>query len=61
MQDPFSWHQGLSHTRIHTGYMIYITYLVYNTFGMTGIYSSNMHIISVILGLTVYRVNREVK
>ena len=37
MQDPFSWHQDLSYTYPHWLYD-YITYLVYNTFGMTGIY-----------------------
>ena len=57
MQDPFSWHQDLSYTYPHWLYD-YITYLVYNTFGMTGIYICTC-ILSVILGLTVFLVNKK--
>ena len=57
MQDPFSWHQDLPYTYPHWLYD-YITYLVYNTFGMTGIYICTC-ILSVILGLTVFLVNKK--
>lgn len=57
MQDPFSWHQDLPYTYPHWLYD-YITYLVYNTFGMTGIYICTC-ILSVILGLTVFLINKK--
>lgn len=57
MQDPFSWHQDLSYTYPHWLYD-YITYLVYDAFGMTGIYICTC-ILSVILGLTVFLVNKK--
>ena len=57
MQDPFSWHQDLPYTYPHWLYD-YITYLVYDTFGMTGIYICTC-ILSVILGLTVFLVNKK--
>ena len=57
MQDPFSWHEGLQYTYPHWLYDL-LTYLIYNTFGMTGIYVVTC-ILSVILGLSVYRVNRK--
>ena len=57
MQDPFSWHEGLPYTYPHWLYDL-LTYLIYNTFGMTGIYVVTC-ILSVILGLSVYRVNRK--
>ena len=57
MKDPFSWHEGLPYTYPHWLYDL-ITYLVYNVFGMTGIYISTC-ILSVILGLSVYTVNRK--
>ena len=52
MQDPFSWHQDLAYTYPHWLYDV-ITYLIYNTFGMTGIYITTC-ILSVILGLTLF-------
>ena len=55
MQDPFSWHEGLEYTYPHWLYDV-ITYLVYNTFGMTGIYVATC-ILSVILGISIYLVN----
>ena len=57
MQDPFSWHQDLSYTYPHWLYD-YITYLVYDAFGMTGIYICTC-ILSIILGLTVFLVNKK--
>ena len=57
MKDPFSWHEGLPYTYPHWLYDL-ITYLVYNVFGMTGIYIVTC-ILSVILGLSVYTVNRK--
>lgn len=55
MQDPFSWHQDLAYTYPHWGYDV-ITYLIYNIFGMTGIYIATC-ILSVILGITIYVTN----
>ena len=55
MQDPFSWHEGLEYTYPHWLYDV-IIYLVYNTFGMTGIYVATC-ILSVILGISIYLVN----
>ena len=55
MQDPFSWHEDLEYTYPHWLYDV-ITYLVYNTFGMTGIYIATC-ILSVILGISIYLVN----
>ena len=57
MKDPFSWHEGLPYTYPHWLYDL-ITYLIYNVFGMTGIYITTC-ILSVILGLSVYTVNRK--
>lgn len=55
MEDPFSWHEDLGYTYPHWGYDL-ITYLIYNTFGMTGIYVTTC-ILAVILGITIYLVN----
>ena len=57
MQDPFSWHQDLAYTYPHWAYDV-ITYLIYAAFGMNGIYITTC-ILSVILGLCVYMVNRK--
>ena len=57
MQDPFSWHENLPYTYPHWLYDL-LTYLIYNVFGMTGIYVATC-ILSVILGLSVYTVNRK--
>lgn len=57
MKDPFSWHEDLEYTYPHWLYDL-ITYLIYNTFGMTGIYITTC-ILSVILGITVYLVNKK--
>ena len=56
MQDPFSWHEDLPYTYPHWLYDL-LTYLNYNAFGMTGIYVTTC-ILSVILGLSIYTVNR---
>lgn len=55
MQDPFSWHQDLTYTYPHWAYDV-ITYLIYNVFGMTGIYIVTC-VLSVILGISLYIVN----
>ena len=57
MQDPFSWHENLPYTYPHWLYDL-ITYLIYNLFGMTGIYVTTC-ILSIILGVSVYAVNRK--
>ena len=57
MQDPFSWHENLPYTYPHWLYDL-ITYLIYNLFGMTGIYVTTC-ILSIILGISVYVVNRK--
>ena len=57
MQDPFSWHENLPYTYPHWLYDL-LTYLIYNVFGMTGIYVTTC-ILSIILGLSVYAVNRK--
>lgn len=57
MKDPFSWHEDLEYTYPHWLYDL-ITYFIYNTFGMTGIYITTC-ILSVILGITVYLVNKK--
>lgn len=55
MQDPFSWHQDLAYTYPHWLYDV-ITYLIYNAFGMAGIYATTC-ILSAILGISIYVVN----
>lgn len=55
MQDPFSWHQDLAYTYPHWLYDV-LTYLIYNVFGMTGIYIVTC-ILSAILGISIYEVN----
>ena len=55
MQDPFSWHTDLAYTYPHWAYDV-ITYLIYESFGMTGIYVTTC-ILSAVLGITIYLVN----
>ena len=55
MQDPFSWHEDLAYTYPHWAYD-FITYLIYNAFGFTGIYITTC-ILSVILGISIYLIN----
>ena len=57
MKDPFSWHQNLAYTYPHWLYDV-IIYLIYNTFGMMGIYITTC-ILSATLGITVYLVNKK--
>jgi hypothetical protein len=57
MKDPFSWHEDLEYTYPHWLYD-FITYFIYRAFGMTGIYITTC-ILSVILGITVYLVNKK--
>ena len=58
MQDPFSWHENLPYTYPHWLYDL-LTYFIYSVFGMTGIYVTTC-ILSVILGLSVYTVNKKI-
>ncbi len=55
MQDPFSWHEGLSYTYPHWLYDVG-TYLVYNIGGFQGIYIATV-VLSCILGLAIYFTN----
>ncbi len=57
MQDPFSWHQNLEYTYPHWLYDL-LTYLIFDAFGMTGIYITTC-ILSIILGLTLYATNNK--
>ena len=57
MQDPFSWHQDLAYTYPHWLYDV-VTYLIYNSFGMNGIYITTC-VLSIILGLTIFFTNRK--
>ena len=58
MKDPFSFHEDLPYTYPHYLYD-YTTFLIYNNFGMDGIYIATC-ILSVALGLTIYLVNRKI-
>ena len=55
MKDHFSWHQDLSYTYPHWLYD-FLTYQIYNLFGMNGIYISTC-ILAIILGLLTYLIN----
>ena len=57
MQDPFSWHQDLAYTYPHWLYDV-VTYLIYNSFGMNGIYITTCTL-SIILGLTIFFTNKK--
>ncbi|MCI8654675.1 MAG: hypothetical protein HFJ48_02210 [Clostridia bacterium] len=66
MQDPFSWHKDLPYTYPHWGYdvIIYLIYALGQTVGgivgaYTAIYVSTC-IISVILGISIYKVNKNI-
>lgn len=66
MQDPFSWHENLPYTYPHWGYdvCIYLIYMFGQTIGgvaggYTAIYISTC-ILSVILGITMYSVNKKI-
>ena len=58
MQDRFSWHEDLAYTYPHWLYDL-ITYYIYATFGMTGIYVTTC-ILSAILGISLYIVNTKI-
>ena len=55
MQDPFSWHEGLSYTYPHWLYDL-LTYWIYALFNMDGIYIVTC-ILSCVLGISIYYVN----
>ena len=58
MQDHFSWHEDLAYTYPHWLYDL-ITYYIYASFGMTGIYVMTC-ILSAILGISLYIVNTKI-
>ena len=58
MQDPFSWHEGLSYTYPHWLYDL-LTYWIYAAFNMDGIYIVTC-ILSCILGISIYYVNYKI-
>lgn len=58
MQDPFSWHEGLSYTYPHWLYDL-LTYWIYAAFNMDGIYIITC-ILSCILGISIYYVNYKI-
>lgn len=55
LMDPFSWHEGLEYTYPHWLYDV-LTYVIYSMGGMLGIYVATC-ILSIILGITLYRTN----
>lgn len=55
MKDHFSWHENLNYTYPHWAYD-FVTYHIYNLFGMTGIYIATC-VLAVILGVLIYLVN----
>ncbi len=57
MEDPFSWHEDLGYTYPHWGYDL-ITYYIYDSFGMTGIYITTC-ILAAILGISIYVMNEK--
>lgn len=58
MQDPFSWHEGLSYTYPHWLYDL-LAYWIYAAFNMDGIYIVTC-ILSCILGISIYYVNYKI-
>ena len=58
MQDSFSWHEDLPYTYPHWLYDVGM-YLIYNTFGWTGIYVSTI-ILAAILGISIYFTNTKI-
>lgn len=55
MQDPFSWHENLPYTYPHWAYDV-IIYLIYNAFGLMGIFISTI-VLACILGVLMYFTN----
>lgn len=58
MQDHFSWHEDLAYTYPHWLYDL-ITYVIYASFGMTGIYITTC-LLAVLLGISLYIVNTKI-
>ena len=58
MQDHFSWHQDLAYTYPHWLYDL-ITYQIYSSFGMTGIFVTTC-ILSMILGVLLFLINNKI-
>ncbi len=57
MKDPFSWHENLNYTYPHWAYDVF-TYIIYNVFGLSGIYIVTCTL-AVILGLLIYYINKK--
>ncbi len=55
MQDPFSWHENLPYTYPHWAYDV-IIYLIYNAFGLMGIFISTI-VLACVLGVLMYFTN----
>ena len=55
MQDPFSWHENMPYTYPHWAYDV-IIYLIYNAFGMMGIFISTI-VLACVLGVLMYFTN----
>lgn len=58
MQDPFSWHEGLSYTYPHWLYD-FLTYKIYSVAGFTGIYVVTT-LLACVLGVLIYKVNSKI-
>lgn len=55
MQDPFSWHENMPYTYPHWAYDV-IIYLIYNAFGLMGIFISTI-VLACVLGVLMYFTN----
>lgn len=58
MQDPFSWHEGLSYTYPHWLYD-FLTYKIYSIAGFYGIYIITT-LLACVLGVLIYKVNSKI-
>ena len=58
MQDPFSWHEGLSYTYPHWLYDV-LTYKLYSIGGFNGIYVVTT-LLACVLGVVLYKVNSKI-
>lgn len=58
MQDPFSWHENMPYTYPHWAYDV-IIYLIYNAFGLMGIFISTI-VLACVLGVLMYFTNYKI-
>lgn len=58
MQDPFSWHENMPYTYPHWAYDV-IIYLIYNAFGLMGIFISTI-VLACVLGVSMYFTNYKI-